>query len=226
MTFLFIHSEIQKADMSKSLRIALLIESSRSFGRNLLTGIAAYARIYGPWVFYHEERSLGDPLPDVLGKWRPEGILARIENRSLLQKLRTMKVPTIDLLHDEGVPGIPSVIPNSEAIVKLAIEHLRQLRLEHFAYCGLPGVVFSEDRCRCFVRDLTALGYQVHVFEQRSSSRTKGLAEIEKDAMQGSRDLAAWLRKLPKPLGIMACNDMRAYQVLNACREGGNSRAR
>ena len=207
--------------MPKSLRVALLIESSRSYGRNLLAGIAAYARIYGPWVFYHEERSLGDPLPDTLKKWRPEGILARIENLSLLRKLRTMKVPMIDLLHEEGVPGIPCIMPDSKAITRIAIDHLRHLRLEHFAYCGLPGVVFSDNRCRHFLREFAALDYHVDVFDQRPIARTKGLAEIEKNAMRRHCNLVAWLRKLPKPVGIMACNDMRAYQVLNACREAG-----
>lgn len=207
--------------MSKPLRIALLIESSRSYGRNLLAGIAGYARVYGPWVFYHEERSLGDPLPAAMRQWRPDGILARIEDRSLLRKLRATRIPTIDLLHEEGVPGIPSVVPDGAAIVRLAIDHLRQLRFTDFAYCGLQGIVFSDDRRRTFVRDLTSLGYRVHVFDQHCPSSMKGLAKIENRAMQQHGELAAWLRKLPKPIGIMACNDMRAYQVLNACREAG-----
>ena len=43
--------------MRDHLRVALLIESSRGYGRKLLQGIAAYARIYGPWAFFHEERN-------------------------------------------------------------------------------------------------------------------------------------------------------------------------
>ena len=30
--------------------------------------------------------------------------------------------------------------------------------------------------------------------------------------------LARWLKSLPKPVGIMACNDIRGQQVMNACR--------
>jgi len=33
--------------------------------------------------------------------------------------------------------------------------------------------------------------------------------------------LAAWLGSLPKPVGILACNDIRGQQVINACRELG-----
>ena len=139
--------------MSKSLRVALLIESSRSYGRNLLAGIAAYARVYGPWTFYHEERALGDPIPAALGDWRPQGIIARLENRLLARQVRRLRLPTVDVLHEEGLPGIPGVVPDQQSIVRLAVEHLRERRLEHFAYCGLPGVLFSEERCRRFVAE-------------------------------------------------------------------------
>src|SRR5437660_984008 len=33
--------------------------------------------------------------------------------------------------------------------------------------------------------------------------------------------LADWLHGLPKPVGVLACNDVRGQQVLNACRRAG-----
>ena len=44
-------------------RVALLIESSRSYGRGILRGIADYLKVCGPWSVFHEERSLGDVAP-------------------------------------------------------------------------------------------------------------------------------------------------------------------
>src|SRR5437588_6842720 len=32
--------------------VALLVETARSYGREVLRGVADYARIYGPWLFY------------------------------------------------------------------------------------------------------------------------------------------------------------------------------
>ena len=207
--------------MSEPLRIALLIESSRGYGRNLLAGIAAYARTFGPWTFHHEERAFGDPLPAKLKEWRPDGIIARLENRRLAQAVHRLHQPTVGVLHESGLPGIPGVLPDHEAIVRLAVEHFFERRLEHFAFCGLPGAAFSESRCRCFVRQLAEHGYSVDIFQGRRSSQLQGLAEIERDAMRHADQLAAWLRKLPKPVGLMACNDMRAFQVLSVCREHG-----
>ncbi len=207
--------------MPEPLRIALLIESSRGYGRNLLAGIASYARTFGPWTFHHEERAFGDPLPDKLKDWRPQGVIARLENRRLVQAVRRLRLPTVGVLHEGGSSGIPGVLPDHEAIVHLAVEHFFERRLEHFAFCGLPGAGFSENRCRCFVRQLAQHRYTVDVFQGRRSKSLQGLAEIEHDAMRQADQLAVWLRKLPKPVGLLACNDMRAFHVLSVCREHG-----
>jgi LacI family transcriptional regulator len=37
--------------------------------------------------------------------------------------------------------------------------------------------------------------------------------------MQREGELVWWLQSLPKPVGLMACNDLRAHQVLMACDE-------
>ena len=40
--------------MSKVLKVILLIEKSRAFGRSLLQGIVQYSNLHGPWLFYME----------------------------------------------------------------------------------------------------------------------------------------------------------------------------
>ena len=37
----------------------------------------------------------------------------------------------------------------------------------------------------------------------------------------GAQRLLAWVSKLPKPVGIMACYDIKAQQLLDVCRENG-----
>jgi LacI family transcriptional regulator len=41
------------------------------------------------------------------------------------------------------------------------------------------------------------------------------------DVAAEARELARWLKELPKPVGIMACYDIRGQQVLDACRGAG-----
>ena len=207
--------------MVEPFRVALLIESSRGYGRNLLAGIAAYARLFGPWTFYHEERTLDDSFPARLKHWRPCGIIARLENKQLIRDVRRLKLPTIGVLHEDGVPDIPGIVPDQKAIAELAIEHFLERRLQHYAYCGFPEAAFSEERCRWYVRRLADRGYSADVFDPGHGLHPKGLAAMERHAMEQTDRLAAWLSKLPKPVGLMACNDMRAFQVLSVCREIG-----
>jgi LacI family transcriptional regulator len=83
--------------MAQRLRIALLIESSRLYPQQLPRGIAAYARAYGPWSFYHQMRALGDTTPAWLEGWGCHGILARIESAKMARQIKKMHLPTVDL---------------------------------------------------------------------------------------------------------------------------------
>lgn len=207
--------------MSRRRRIALLIESSRAIGRDLLCGIADYARTYGPWTFYHEERSLGDPIPAKLRSWRPEGILARVEGAAHVRQLRALGVPVVGLSHQDDARGLPSVIADPAAVVRLAVDHLWQCGLRQFAYCGFDGFVFSDQRRRLFVEYLQGFGGEPRVFDGRRRTRPARLASIEVRAQRDLARLVRWLQGLPKPIGLVACNDMRAYQVVTACGEAG-----
>ena len=59
------------------------------------------------------------------------------------------------------------------------------------------------------------------VFEDGGPRRPVGLVAFEQKWLHQLRRMGSWLRELPKPVGLMACNDVRAYQVSNACREAG-----
>jgi LacI family transcriptional regulator len=205
--------------INRRLRIALLIESSRSYGRNLLYGIAEYARIYGPWTFYYRERSIDDPLPAALRRWRPDGIVMSLVDPLICRRVRRLRVPTVDLYHNQNHPEIPKVIPDRAAIVRLAVEHLFLRGIRQFAYAGFRNVPFSNQRRKAVVDYLAEKGFSVEVFEDSSPRESIGLALNEDRASWHTTELARWLHTLPKPVGLICCNDMRAYQVLEVCGE-------
>ena len=45
-------------------------------------------------------------------------------------------------------------------------------------------------------------------------------AAYEAGGLGDGERVAAWIKEPPKPVGLMACNDMRGQQVLDACRAG------
>jgi LacI family transcriptional regulator len=71
--------------MGSMRNVAILIETSRAYGRGLLRGIARYHRERAEWSTYFQPQGLGDPPPPWLANWRGDGILARIDNPALAQ---------------------------------------------------------------------------------------------------------------------------------------------
>ena len=67
--------------MSKMPKIALLVETARGYGREVLKGIVRYARLHGPWAFYVTPGDFAQSLPR-MEEWGGTGIIARIETRA------------------------------------------------------------------------------------------------------------------------------------------------
>src|SRR5688572_911545 len=122
--------------------VALLIETTRSYGRNVLRGIADYARIHGPWIFH---LSVDAPMRIVPPKaeWDGDGIIAQPhQDERLLKQLRDSGLPVVSLSGPPGFGGLPAVRVNQEAVPRLALDHFRQRGFVRFAYCGSPGERF------------------------------------------------------------------------------------
>src|SRR3954469_2831865 len=117
----------------KSMRhVALLIETSGSYGRGLLRGVARYNRERGHWSTYFQPHGLGAAPPEWLNTWKGDGILARIDNRALGEMLRATRVPVVTLRGNlTGLP-FPYVGFDHARIARLAAEHLLDRGLKHF----------------------------------------------------------------------------------------------
>jgi LacI family transcriptional regulator len=202
-------------------RVALLIESSRAYGRGLLVGIARYVREQGPWAIFLQERSLGDLSPGWLRRWEGDGVIARVENRPMAQAIRRLDLPAVDLRFLLPDLDLPSVRTDDGAIARLASEHLLERGFRHFAFCGFNGADYSDIRRDKFRQRITQAGYSCQVFEDPQSPRLAGTLEYEEHGLKYEDRVARWLKDLPKPAGLMACNDIRGQQVLNACRAVG-----
>ena len=131
----------------KSLpRVALLIESSRTYGRGVLRGIAKYTHIHGPWSVFSQERELHSGIPDWIKKWRGDGVIARIESRRMARELLKLGVPVVDVLGNEAYPGIPGFDTDAGAVARLAADFFIKAGFPEIAFCGYRGIPFSDRR--------------------------------------------------------------------------------
>jgi LacI family transcriptional regulator len=199
-------------------RVILLVEASRQYGRGILRGVVSYAHTHGPW---NVER--GDPFYFEYGRkhhgrmstnpqdWMADGIIMREPRQA--EALLKLQVPIVFVSYlVEEIPGTACVKTDDTAVGWMAANHFLEKGYDRFAYVGYPGMYWSEQRRAGFAEQVEAVGYRVEQYEQRKKAR--GWLE-EQEA------LGAWLKRLPKPVAVMACNDDRAEQVVSACRAAG-----
>lgn len=201
----------QRQEEKPQKHVALVIETSNEYARGLLAGIKSYIRTHRPWSIYLGEHSrLGTDL-SWLNDWRGDGILARIENKEIAEYVRLLNVPTVDLSASRLIPALPCVETDDETIADWAAEHFASRGLRHFAYCGDPSFPWSVQRERHFERIVRRNGSTIHRFQHESKSTV----------MEERMAMARWVGQLPKPVGIMACYDIMAQSLLEACRIAG-----
>ena len=207
--------------MSKHLpQIALLIESSRNYGRGVLRGIARYAHAHGPWSFFVQERELHSGIPKWLRNWKGDGIIARIENRGMAAQLLKLDCPVVDVLGSFRFQGVPAFDTEATAVAKMAADFFLKAGFKHFVFSGYQGIPFSDRRAAAFAKYLAENGKTVE--EMPVVPRigdASDIQAIEQYGMMTNQITARWLNARPHPLAVLACNDVRAQQILNACRK-------
>jgi LacI family transcriptional regulator len=201
-------------------KVALLVETSRGFGREFLLGLARYSRLHGPWSFHITPGDYKQVVPK-MKQWGGTGIIARVANERIARAVINANVPTIALgLTDEQMkPGsalarFSEISSDPVEVSRLAAEHLIERRLTRFAYVGSDDRGWSGRREKTFRSYLSKRGYETFVYTSPKLRRDR---EWERE----QAFLARWMSRLPTPVGVFACDDDRGREVLEACKIAG-----
>lgn len=185
----------------RRLTFAAIVDLGVDYGRQLVRGMTRAAEETGAF------RILVPFLPaspaEVLSSSnRPHGILAMVGSRRECRKLLQYGVPLI-IVNDPmlALPGCGTVVPDDEQIGRMAAEYMLSLGAPHFAYYGM-GTGWSQARGRAFCERIEAAGRVCHCHDDQHIP-------------------TRWIRSLPLPVAIAACNDARAWCVLEAARRAG-----
>lgn len=169
----------------------------------------------------YQERELQSGLPAWLNHWMGQGVLTRIEDGAMARALLKLGVPIVDLRRLERGASIPAVHSNEPQVVQMVVSHFRERGFQRFGFCGFPGVDYSDLRSDLLAKELAVYGFTCELYIPPRTASHVYTVEYEQEGMESEDCLAQWLEKLPKPIGILACNDVRGQQVLSACRRAG-----
>lgn len=203
--------------MSTIPQVAMLVDTSRSYGRDIVRGIRRYVAEHGPWSLYLESRDLKSSFPEWLKKWPGDGILARTVDPLLLRQLKATKLPVIEMRTTVLKHPFPYVGMDNQRVGQRVADHLMDRGFRRFACYLDNSELFFQQRCQSFVATLQSRGFECSVFEAGTSPSRP----LRWD--QHQRQLADWLNSLEKPCAVFAANDQLGFWVLDAARRAGIS---
>jgi LacI family transcriptional regulator len=197
--------------MRQMRRIALLMGLDLSCTRAMLRGVREFALQRPNWVF----RS-GAPTEDLLPTlrhWQPHGIISRLHCKKTASRLLRVGKPLVDTgLCVAGI-RVPTVDVDHAAVGRLAADYFLARGFLHFGYFGVRSAVYSQVREKSFCRRLveskcTVSVYRIEYPPQPPTPSHWSVADEQ---------ICNWLRELPKPVAIFACNDIRARTIADTC---------
>ena len=180
-----------------------------------MRGIARYVEMFGPWSLFI------DPLADShyprgrSESWRGDGILTYIEAPARAERLADSGIPTVELFAYRLDGRLPLVAHDDPAVGRLAAEHLLERQFRQFAFCGYRATLWSQRRRDGFVACLRE--HECAAPAEFTVARPATLPEWE----EVQQRLTDWVRRLPRPIGLMTCSDHLAQLVLDACQRAG-----
>jgi LacI family transcriptional regulator len=148
---------------------------------------------------------------------RATGFIGRVQSPQIEKTLLKSRLPVValdlseeQLTSPELMSRVSEIIPNSHKAGRLAAEHFLDRGFRQFAFCGYAKRIWSRHRQEGFCERLAEAGFQCNVYQSRTSK-----THLPWDEEQPA--VTMWLKSLNKPVGLVACNDLRGRQVLEVC---------
>src|SRR5262245_38025817 len=184
--------------MARRRRVAILVETSRSFGRGVLRGINRFVGEHEPWSMFLEPRELTSETPPWLESWKGDGILARVFDERLARAVLRSGLPVVNLCSALPSLKLPRIESDPDAQARLAFQHLLGRGLRNFAFLADAYRLgdWSRKMGDAFAAVVASGGFACHTFEQDGAGDAPAW-----DREQGL--LGRWIAGLPKPLGVL-----------------------
>ena len=201
--------------MPSAMRIALLMGQDSRFCRDVLHGIRCYAINRKQWVFRN-----GPPHRGILGplrEWKPHGIIAHLFDAEIARAVMRLRRPVVDVACTLPKLKAPVVDVDHAAVGRLAAEHFLERGFHHYGFFGSGQARYAKSREAAFRQRLAEAGHDVfscHAEYMPQLPVATSWRHIDQKVQR-------WIKGLPKPVAILAANDIPARDLSDACGQLG-----
>jgi LacI family transcriptional regulator len=180
-------------------QLILHFESREDWRRNIARGVLEHVRAITSWepVLITEPDVLRERMSDPQQTRHWVGIIGAFYEgeADIILRGRGLNLPIVNVTSWQPPEGVDWVRADNQVIGETAARYFLDRGYRHFAYLGLEAWPTSAMRLEGFQNILKKEGHpQVHVFDEG----------------EDPDELRAWLKTLPRPCALMACNDMHA----------------
>ncbi len=196
-----------------SKRVVFLYSPGEDWG--LWEGIAEYASMHSQWLLYNPLFfQFNDDNANVyrwLKEFKPDGLIVP-NSRENLDDILKLNIPTI--VHrnlNETTSEWPVILGDGKSIGEMAAVHFIRMGFQYFGCYVLENHIPMQERAASFTDTVARSGFSVSHFHKpmpKNLSLWNGELNL----------LADWLKSLPKPISIMAGDDILSVNILMACR--------
>ena len=194
--------------MERVVKVILLLDVSGEFDRKLLRGIVRYSQEHGPWQFYRMpswfrwDANGEKHILEWARKWKADAIVGRW-NSLRAPLLKSLGIPIVLQNYQTRSTTYSNLTGDYLGTGRMAARFFRKRLFSHFAYFGLKGIIWSEERRQGFVEEL---GADVSVLE------------ISDNQAAARKSIVRWLHSLPKPVALFCCDDAHALLISEICK--------
>lgn len=200
----------------KTPKVVLRTDFSRVCGKGILLGVSKYCNLFTNWEldtkppFYLSSSKLHDntQFPE---NWLADAFIT--DSTTIPESVQKAQIPVIGIHIQGWVPGAPNIVAKSQQLAEIAFEYFKGLGFTQYAYCGFEEIFWAVERGECFRKLILNNNSQFKI----------SIYGIENDSGYFVWDkvnyqLSEWLKQLPYPTALFACNDDCAKLISSACK--------
>ena len=194
--------------------VLILIETSRSFGRDLIQGISRFVSETKQWNLFLCDEITAIRNVNWLREWKGDGLIARAYDKKLKRFFDDFTGKKINLSSD-GKNSKLYVRLDNEQCGRLAVEHFRKRGYRNFAFFSMGHTYWSRYRYECFTEALKQYDIECHLCPQAQRRNSWMLPTLWWKGLDDS--VLAWIESLSKPIAIFCAYDNHAFYLANLC---------
>ena len=197
-------------------RLIILSDFTESFAHKLLKGIIEYSKGREPWAVcrmppsYKEKEGIQGVIEWAL-KWNADAIIGQFSQDDDISLFRKNGIIALAQDYEIRFDSIPNITSEYFLTGSIAADFFLGRGFRNFAFFGYANSVWSHERGEGFRERIVNAGYgnSFHIWEKQS---LKSIWHYDHE------QISDWLRTLPLPLALFACDDTQANKILETCR--------